>query len=104
MITKENFKKLISLIQESEKELKRYEDLHILLGEERLIESHWEIQDLLISALFNERQQDFINWWIYENYMGKGWTGSPMKFRLDGRDLYTGDNIDKVWEEIKKMK
>lgn len=104
MIKLQNFRKLIELIKESDKELNRYEDLNILLSDERLIGSHWEIQSLLLESVFNEAQLDFFNWWVYENYMGDGFIGTPMKFSLNGRDFYTGKDMDKIWEELDRLK
>jgi hypothetical protein len=96
MITEENFLKLISTIKESQKELSKYEGLGLLLGEHRLIETHWEIQDLLIFGMLSELQADYFNHWIFECYFGE----EKRKFIFAEKQRYVGKDAKKVYKTL----
>jgi hypothetical protein len=96
MITKENFIKLISAIKESQTELTKYEEMGLLLGEHRLLETHWEIQDILIGGMLSELQADYLNHWIHECYFGE----EERMFKFGGKKKYVGEDVGKVYKTL----
>ena len=100
MITKENFIKLINAIKESQTELTKYEELGLLLGEHRLLEAHWEIQDLLICGMLSELQADYLNHWMHECYFGE----REYMFSFKQKKMYVGEDVEKVYKTLIKLK
>ena len=63
-MTKEQFLLLIKEYQEQDTALDRVSDL--INFDHPIIDFGWRMMDLVIKTNFNETQQDWINWWLYD--------------------------------------
>ena len=65
MISKENFIKMLSILQST---IERSEELNRLFKLDLIEydENYHKVIDILFASIFNESQLDWFNWWLYE--------------------------------------
>lgn len=100
MITKEQFIKLITLIQQIEKEQDRWDDFGINIYETSLSESIEDLTDFNIKLLFKESGVDWINWWLYERPAMFEWELDNKAYDENDNEIPT-ETIDDLWNIVK---
>lgn len=96
-MTKELFTKMILEIQNFSNRVNQLCDvLRTAFFESPLVESGWNLINLLVESHFDEEGQDWVNWWLYEK------DGNPeMKaFDEDNNEIPT-ETIDDLWNLVK---
>ena len=97
-MTKEQFLTMIKDHQEQDAAIDRVSD--ILNWDSPIIDYGWKMMDLVIITNFNEVQQDWINWWLFERM-------SPYGDRVNEAYDENGKEIDvstpeKLWDFIQQ--
>lgn len=99
MITKEQFIKIISLAQDYEKEVDKWDDFGIQIYEMPIGEIHGQLLDILLKNVFTVDGVDWINWWLYERISVI--TKEPLQaYNEDGSVIPTG-TVEDLWELVK---
>lgn len=103
MITKKEFKELITYIQDIDSELDRWDDFGISIWEMPIAEKTGRATDLAVTVLFNEEGADWINWWLYER--SAMFEGEPNNKAYDeeGKEIPT-ETIDDLWNLVKEFR
>lgn len=99
-MNKEEFLKIIKLQQEQNKRIDRLSEL--INFDSPLVEFGWIMFDKLIIASFNEKQVDWINWWLYERIGIIDGKEHPY-WDAEGNEQYLHTPED-LWEFIKEIK
>lgn len=102
---KQTFIELVNNLKKTEKETESFNNLKIDILETELVSTLLNTQDLLIDEILTSEQLDYFNWWVYENNFGNGlWnSGNPAKYLIDNNPVYTGTNVEMVYETMIKI-
>lgn len=96
MITKEQFIEHIQLVQKEEIEIERWCDLGLDIWKSNLIQSLYEHRDLVTELAFDEKGQDWVNWWLYEATK----VDDSEAIDKDGNEIPT-KTVDNLWDLVK---
>lgn len=99
MITKEQFIKIISLAQDYEKEVDRWDDFGIPIYEMPIGEIHGQLLDILLENVFTVDGVDWINWWLYERISII--TGEPLEAYNEDGSIIPTDTVEDLWNLVK---
>lgn len=96
-MTKELFTKMIIEIQNFSNRIDSLCDVLCTdFFESPLVESGWNLINLLVESHFDEEGQDWINWWLYEK------DGRPELKAFDENDNeIPTETIDDLWNLVK---
>ena len=103
---RETFDNIINAKKVTDETFDKFSELKIDLFELDMFTAIWEAQDNLMQELLKEVQCDYLNWWLHENNMGNGLfnSGDPAVYKIDGEHIYTGKDLDKVYETLISIK
>lgn len=99
MITKEQFIKIISLAQDYEKEVDKWDDFGIQIYEMPIGEIHGQLLDILLENVFTVDGVDWINWWLYERISII--TGEPLEAYNEDGSIIPTDTVEDLWNLVK---
>lgn len=96
MITKEQFKDLISSYIKNEDRVSEISDvMHVCLFEMDVIDYSSRLLCKILPILFNKYAVDNISWWIWERR-----DNSSLKMHIDEQEI-PSETIDDLWEIVK---
>jgi hypothetical protein len=93
----------ISLIEQHQEQSDRIDRLsEIISYDSPLVEFGWKMFDRVIEEAFNEEQQDWIFWWLYERV--DIITGEELPYYDKDDNAYYMHTVEDLWDYINKLK
>lgn len=96
-MTKEQFILMINDYQKQDEDLDKVSD--IINWDCPIIDYGWKMLDLCIKTNFSEKQQDWINWWLYDRISFDGSVNEVTD--VDGSNINLS-TPEKLWDFIQK--
>lgn len=93
----------ISLIEQHQEQSDRIDRLsEIISYDSPLVEFGWKMFEYVIKEAFNEEQQDWIFWWLYERI--DIITGEELPYYDEDDNAHYMHTIEDLWDYINKLK